>query len=165
MKRMLRFGLAWLVGVHAVLATAQSKDVVINELMTSNGESIFDENGDSPDWFELLNASSAPVNLSGWGVSDDRNRPFKWVFENATLQPGEFMVVFASGKDRQPGAVSSLAPTNLAGLRLWLRADAVNTNDTAQVRRVGSDMFIRQWNDQSGCGNHAVQPDVTRQPT
>lgn len=165
MSRILCVGLAWLLGLQAALAAAQPRDIVINELMTSNGESIVDENGDSSDWFELLNAGTAPVNLSGWGVSDDKSRPFKWVFDNATLQPGEFMVVFASGKDRQPRATSSLAPTNLAGLRLWLRADGVDTNDAAQVRRVGSDVFVRQWIDQSGRGNHAVQPDGARQPT
>jgi hypothetical protein len=77
--------------------------VVINEIVTSNSHSLVDEDGDSPDWFELLNISNQRVNLVGWGVSDDRDMPFKWVFGGRTgLAPGETLLVYASGKDRLP---------------------------------------------------------------
>jgi len=74
--------------------------VLINEIVTSNG-SLLDKDGDSPDWFELVNVSDQRVNLAGWGVSDDAGMPFKWVFGGRTsLAPGEILLVYASGKDR-----------------------------------------------------------------
>lgn len=77
--------------------------VLINEIVASNGHSLLDEDGDSPDWFELMNISDQRVNLAGWTVSDDADAPFKWVFGGRTgLNPGEVLLFYASGKDRLP---------------------------------------------------------------
>src|SRR5438874_13613247 len=86
-----------------------SQNVLINEVMSSNGHTLLDENGDSTDWIELYNAGAAPVRLAGYGLSDDAASPFKWTFRDATIGPGRFLLVFASGKDRQPGV---LVPTD-----------------------------------------------------
>jgi hypothetical protein len=40
------------------------------------------------------------VNLSGWFLTDDETMPQKWAFPAVTLNAGQFLVVFASGKDR-----------------------------------------------------------------
>ncbi len=148
-----------------LVESALAQTVQINELQSSNSRTLTDENGDSPDWFELFNPSDRPVDLAGWGVSDERSHPFKWTFHIASMEPGAFLVVFASGKDRQPEAQPPLAPDTLSGLRLWLRADRVNTNDPTQVRRTGGAVFLRQWQDQSGRGNHAAQAADASQPT
>ncbi len=38
--------------------------------------------------------------------------------------------------------------TVLSGLVVWLKADAVDTNDTVnEVRKAGSDIFVKQWDD------------------
>ena len=50
------------------------------------------------------------------------------------------------------------------GLTVWLKADAVNTADTSQVRIVGSNTFVKQWIDQSGGGHHATQTTDAKQP-
>lgn len=76
--------------------------VVINEFMASNGGSILDEDGDDSDWIELYNAGTEVINLAGYGLSDDATRPFRWVFPEYTIQPGGHLLVWASGKDRQP---------------------------------------------------------------
>jgi hypothetical protein len=77
--------------------------VVINEFMASNGTVRADEDGDFEDWIELFNTSEAPVDLSGWGLSDDDANPFKWRFPEGTgIQGGGFLLVWASGKDRHP---------------------------------------------------------------
>jgi hypothetical protein len=143
---------------------SHAQGVVLNEIMSSNKATLADENGDSSDWFELFNPGPEKANLDGWGLSDDAKRPLKWVLQGATLDPGGFMVIYASGKDRQPAASTPLAPDTLSGLRLWLRADAVSTNDATQVRRSGTQVFVRRWNDQSGRGNPAVQEATASQP-
>lgn len=74
--------------------------IVINELQASNGSTLFDEDGDAEDWIELFNTGSDTVNLSGYGLSDDYDNPFRWIIPDVTIQPGEFLLVWASGKDR-----------------------------------------------------------------
>ena len=77
-----------------------SQTIVINEVLSSNTSSITDEDGDSSDWIELYNSGSFQVNLTGYGLSDERIQPYKWVFTETYLAPNEFLLVFASGKDR-----------------------------------------------------------------
>lgn len=138
--------------------------VAINEVMTSNGATLTDENGDAPDWVELYNASAKPVNLEGWGLSDSPGRPFRWQFRNARVEPGGFLLIYASGKDRQPEPVLPRAPERVPGLVLWLRADAVATDDPAQVRRVGDSVFVRRWRNPAAAGGEARQEVASSQP-
>lgn len=77
-----------------------SQSIKINEVMASNGVTISDEDGDLEDWIELLNAGIQPVSLGGLGLSDDYDNPFRWIFPDTTIQPGEFFLIWASGKDR-----------------------------------------------------------------
>jgi hypothetical protein len=155
--------LAW-TAVLLAGGRAPAQEVWINELMSANRSVLPDENGDFPDWFELYNGGTRTVPLDGWGVSDDRERPYKWVFQDRSLSPGEHLVVYASGKDRQPGPATPLAPAAVAGLKVWLRADSVDTNDPVQVRKSGGAILIRKWLDQSGHGNHAIQSNEANQP-
>lgn len=83
--------------------TAGAQTVVINEMMSSNQQTVLDEDGDSPDWVELFNASSSPVDLLNWSLTDDSLETDKWFFPQVTLQPGQFLLVFASDKDRKQG--------------------------------------------------------------
>ncbi|MEM1216489.1 MAG: CotH kinase family protein [Bacteroidota bacterium] len=82
---------------------AQETQLFINEFMLSNDHTLADEDNDFPDWIELYNAGTAPVNLSGYGLTDDEEAPFQWVFPAVTIAPEDFLVVFASGKDRVDG--------------------------------------------------------------
>lgn len=81
---------------------AVAQTVVINEFMSSNASTIADEDGDYEDWIELYNAGQDAVSLSGYGLSDNDDNPFKWVFPDTTIQPGQHLLVWASGKDRKP---------------------------------------------------------------
>ena len=83
---------------------AQDK-VVITEFMAANTRSLTDRDREHSDWIELYNAGPAPVNLEGWFLTDNRAKLTKWRFPATPLAPGEFLVLFASKKDRRvPGA-------------------------------------------------------------
>lgn len=73
---------------------------VISEFMADNKESIADADADSSDWIELCNPAATPVNLDGWYLTDSSSDLTKWRLPAVTLQPGEFRLVFASGKNR-----------------------------------------------------------------
>ncbi|MBK9105192.1 MAG: lamin tail domain-containing protein [Saprospiraceae bacterium] len=76
--------------------------VVINEGSNKNYSSIPDEDGQYPDWIELHNAGTDTVSLSGYSLTDDIADTSRWVFSNVSIGPGEYKVVFCSGKDRKP---------------------------------------------------------------
>jgi hypothetical protein len=79
-------------------------DIVINEFLAVNVRTngLRDEDGDLQDWIELYNRGAGAVNLNGWSLSDDAGQPDLWLFPAVTLGPGQYLVVFASGKDRAP---------------------------------------------------------------
>ena len=66
---------------------------------------LFRSEGSAEDWIEIYNAGSVSANLAGFGLSDESDQPFKWVFPATNLPPKSFLIVFASGKDRRtPGS-------------------------------------------------------------
>lgn len=95
-----RLVIALLLGL--LVGSASAVTVRINEVMASNGSTIADEDGDFEDWIELYNYGDEPVDLSGWGLSDNYDQPFKWTFpESAVIHPDEYLLVWASGKARE----------------------------------------------------------------
>jgi len=95
MKPMKRF-LIWLM-LMLLPAAAAGADVVINEVMASNG---YYENGEAWDWVELYNNGKKTVDLSGWYLSDSKKNPLKWQFpEGAKLKAGAYLTVFCTGEE------------------------------------------------------------------
>lgn len=80
-----------------------AQSVVINEVMFENHSSFTDMDGDTPDWIELYNRDTVSVQLSGFGLTDDKSLDDIWLLPEYELAPGEFLVVFASGKNRRTG--------------------------------------------------------------
>ena len=73
----------------------------INEIMASNHETLEDSFGKTPDWVELYNAGDTACDLSGMALSDKKSELDRYEFPNGTvLQPGEYLIVFASGLKR-----------------------------------------------------------------
>jgi hypothetical protein len=73
---------------------------LISEIMAANDTSLDDEDGDDSDWIEIYNPTPAPVDLGGWYLTDNPRDLDKWRFPPVTLAPNDFLVVFASDKDR-----------------------------------------------------------------
>ncbi len=86
------------------MAPSEAQTVYISEFMASNQDSLDDEDGDSPDWIELFNAGSTPVDLDGWYLTDDPALLTQWQIPGVTLPAGQFILIFASDKDRRDPA-------------------------------------------------------------
>jgi hypothetical protein len=102
---------------YTVDPNANVSGVIINEINVSNQSGARDENGEEQDWIELYNSGSGAVNLAGWSLSDDEDEPGRWVFPTRTMLPGEYLVVWASAKDRRAPTGTNRFHTNfkLAG--------------------------------------------------
>ncbi len=85
--------------ISFITLSLSAQEVRVNEAVSSN--SIFlDEDGDSPDWFEFHNYGSTPVSINNWAITDDATELNMWTFPDITLQPDEYLMVWASKKDR-----------------------------------------------------------------
>jgi hypothetical protein len=99
---------------YTVNPNATRGDLVITEFLASNvaTNGLLDEDRDNSDWIEIYNRGSNAVNLAGWSLSDDPEVPGFWVFGSRVLNPGQYMIVFASGKDRRNPATTNRFHTN-----------------------------------------------------
>ncbi len=74
--------------------------LMITEYMIDNRSVLYDEDGDFVDWVEFFNDSDDPFPLAGLFFSDDRTNLRKWAFPDIVLEPGTYLVIYASGKDK-----------------------------------------------------------------
>ena len=84
--------------IFSIYNTA-AQTVSINEVVSSNSVHL-DEDGDAPDWLEVHNFGTEDVSINGWSLSDDVDGNSKWILPNITLTPDQYMVFWASSKDR-----------------------------------------------------------------
>lgn len=90
-----------LFGLFLVCAfSAASQPVWITEFMAANEGALLDEDGQDSDWVELFNAGSESVNLAGWYLTDTPANLVRWRFPSVTIGSQQFLVVFASEKNR-----------------------------------------------------------------
>jgi hypothetical protein len=78
-------------------------EVLLNEFMAANATTLADEDGDYPDWIEVHNSGVEAVDLGAWSLTTKPGvgREKRWSFPSTNLPAGDFMVIFASGKDRR----------------------------------------------------------------
>lgn len=77
-------------------ATSNLAAIRINEFMASNGDSLEDLDGESPDWIELYNTSDQDVNLKGLCLSDGKKTLDKFVFPDVIIPAKGYLIIFAS---------------------------------------------------------------------
>ncbi len=83
------------------LAAPASADIVISEVMASNGVYV---GGEAYDWMEIHNTGKKAVDLSGYYLSDSKKNPAKWAFPaKTTVKAGGYILVYCTGEDMNPG--------------------------------------------------------------
>lgn len=99
------------------LPRAPSREIMISEVMTSNGEVPVGGTDRFPDWIELYNPSDQPVEVGGYHLSRDQDTLRQWQIPPRTTIPSEgYLVVVAStDQDDLPRGSDVLrAPFNLS---------------------------------------------------
>jgi len=77
--------------------------VLINEYSCSNVTGITDAYGQREDWIELYNTTSAPINLTGWFLSDKASNLTKWMIPSGSINANGFKMVFCSKRNTVNG--------------------------------------------------------------
>lgn len=136
-------------------------DVVINEVMASNG--VY-ENEESYDWVELFNNGKKTVDLSGWCLSDGKKNLQKFIFPEGTkLKAGAYLTVWCTGEDGiDPGKGSVF----YASFSLSAEGETLYLSD-ADLQLVQKLEFPQQYGNVSyglptGGGNYGYFETATR---
>ena len=78
-------------------------NIVINEFMASNSNTVSDQNGDFDDWIELYNTTSSDINLSGVYLSDKTTDIFKWKFPDTVITANNYLIIWADNSTNESG--------------------------------------------------------------
>ncbi len=130
--------------------------LLITEVQWSNPSLKFPDIPGTPDWVEVYNSGEEALNLSGYGLSDDVNRPFRWRFPSRLLPPGGLVLVYLAGDDVSgPADVAPSSPDGISGMDFWFDA---GIDDSLTL--TGS--LVREWRSNGGAfGDEArlLSPD------
>jgi gliding motility-associated-like protein len=86
--------IVFITGFYSVL----NAQVLINEYSCSNISGPTDAFGEREDWVELYNAGAAPVDLTGYYLSDKSSNLTKWQIPSGSIPANGYMLVFYSGR-------------------------------------------------------------------
>jgi len=151
------------------LDAATPEGLSVNELAVNPLGGHLDEDNDASDWIELYNSGNEPVDLEGLALSDDLRIPFRWTFPARSLEPGAYLVVFASGKDRKGETLHTnfrMKQGESVGLfdRQGTLIQVVSTKGGRRVAALGrlGDDWARFYVASPGHENHGgfIDPDV-----
>ncbi len=80
-------------------------NVVINEVMAENYNSVADQDGEFDDWVELYNLTGSAIDLSGYYLSDRPNsNPLMWQIPNGTVIPANgYLIIWLDEDTLQEG--------------------------------------------------------------
>ena len=89
-----------LISSFLILAALKGKNyygdmdtIVISEVSGSNTKA-YDENGNYARYVKVYNSTDLTMNLKGWGISDDAEKPYKFTFPSVRIKPGETITVW-----------------------------------------------------------------------
>lgn len=76
---------------------------VLSEFVANNS-TFEDEYADKPGWIEILNGGPDVANLEGWYLTNSKDNLTKWKIQGLLLNPYNYQIVFASGRNLQASA-------------------------------------------------------------
>ena len=114
----------------------------LNEIMSANGGVLVDDNGATPDWVEVANISTRPVNLQGYVLAKNAKAGNVFVFPDMVLEGGACAVVYADSTLQDEGGTELHAPFRLSsgGDVLMLFNDADVAVDTVNIPALAENM-------------------------
>jgi hypothetical protein len=127
-----------LLSAPAISAGQSEGGLVINEFMADNDGAVPGPYMTFPDWIELYNSGSTPIDLSGMCLTEDLNNAL-WRFPNGTiLEPGDFLLVWGGRGSGSDMLHANFSP-NAGGGTLTLLA----TDGTTVIDQITFDKQIR----------------------
>jgi hypothetical protein len=126
---------------HTVSTRIAPSTFVINELVASNGGQVLNEVGRPADWVELFNPGPFTISTAGLHLSDDPTQPTKWPLPLRSVLPGEFLTIWADGRE-ELGELHTSFALDAQGETLVLAYDSATVIDMVSF---GPQYPITSW--------------------
>ncbi len=140
-------GICLLIGSAYLCAADVSAQLVINEVCSANNAVLEAPDGDYPDWVELHNAGSSPIQLHDYYLSDKPSQPGMWRLPMEVLEPDAYIVLFSGNSvGRFPFGIDR------QGERILLSDLALQPMQVLDVPELGLDHSF--GGDANGAGTH-----------
>lgn len=137
-----------------------SNGVVINEIMASNTQTAFDENGEYEDWLELYNTSDHEVDLGGLFLSDKSSDIKKWQIPAGIKIASKGYLVIWADEDQEQGVLHANFKLSKSGEEVVFADSLSNILDQVSFGEQNDDMaFARVPN---GIGGFKIQAPTFR---
>lgn len=120
----------------------------MNEACSRNLSIISDEDGDFEDWIEIHNQDTISINLKDFYLSDDSDDPQMWNFPDISIQANEYLLIFASGKDRRTPIHHW--ETVLYGDSTWYYLNPQEQSDEDYILWTENDYDVSGWEERRG---------------
>lgn len=143
---------------HSLMAsinTIEKGDLVINEFMAKNSETVADQDGEYDDWIELFNNSENTLSLDNLYISDNPDNLLKWKFPDGTnISPKEYLILWADEDQKQDGLHTNFK-LSAGGENLFLSYENGTVLESIEFGEQEEDMsYARVPN---GTGNFVIQ--------
>lgn len=126
-----------------------SGEFVINEFMALNVAAVVDEDNDFDDWIEFYNNTEHPISTAGLYLSDDELNPVKWEMPNATVEPNDFLIVWAD-EEGSEGSLHANFQLAFMGEFISLAYADSTIIDSVVFDEVGEDQSIARFPNGTG---------------
>ncbi len=130
--------------------------IVINELLAHSHDV-------APDWVELYNVSSVPVDVGGWFLSDDERNLYKFRIEDGTvIEPNGYAVFYEDmqfGNPHHPGTQSPFALSENGEMLCLYSGDDERYGEHLLIERFGaSETWVTFGRHLTSMGTYAFVP-------
>ncbi|NHM06906.1 T9SS type A sorting domain-containing protein [Flavobacterium sp. CYK-4] len=90
--------------LYASYPTINPGDLVVNEIMAQNTETVTDQDGEYEDWIELYNNTDTTLSLDNLFMTDTNTNLVKWQFPaGLTIEPHGYLTLWADEDGTQAG--------------------------------------------------------------
>lgn len=132
-----------------------AQNVVINELMSDNEAAVTDEAGDFDDWIELYNNTDTPIDISGYGLSDDVDELGKFSIPENTIIAGNGYLIIWADDDQEQGPLHAQFKLSSSGEGLFLTDRNINLVDQIDFPELEEDQAFAR--DPNGTGDFLIK--------
>lgn len=136
-------------------AVSADDSMVLNEIMADNNTTAIDNAGEFDDWIELNNKSSAPVDISGYAITDNFRKQDKWKFPPGTIIPANGYHILWADEDSSQGIYHTNFKLSANGEKLFLLDKIGNLVDSLSWQIQVMDKGFARLPD--GSGNFVIQ--------
>lgn len=128
-------------------AAQKYSSLLINEVCSSNKNSLKDAAGASPDWIEIYNSSDEEISLDAIGVSDGAKNKFKFAFPENTAIPakGYVLVLCDDAVNQAEGEYHAAFKISATGETIYLTHPDYGELDSVDVPQLAEDVTYGRY--------------------